>query len=54
VFEVILGSCVGDEVEEGKHRKERDRKREEIEGNHFDESIYNACLDEREYQWRFR
>jgi hypothetical protein len=54
VFEVILGSCVCDEVEEGKHRKERDGKREGIDGSHFDESIYNACLDERESEWRFR
>lgn len=38
VFEVILGSCVSDEVEEGKHGKERDGKREGIEGSHFDKS----------------
>jgi hypothetical protein len=54
VFEVILGSCVSDEVEEGKHGKERDGKREGIEGRHFDESIYNAYLDERESEWLFR
>jgi hypothetical protein len=38
VFEVILGSSVSDEVEKGKHGKERDGKREGIEGSHFDKS----------------
>jgi len=42
------------QAEEAKQEKDHDGKREGIEGRHFDESIYNAYLDERESEWLFR
>jgi hypothetical protein len=50
MHEVILGSYMSGQVEEGKHgRKEHDGKKQVIERSHFDDPIcnnfqyYNIC-----------